>query len=58
MKVACLAVLVLCGALAADAAGDDPTVSMPGVVDLTPANFASEHSGKRAALIEFYAPCE
>ncbi|KAL4859144.1 ABC transporter G family member 9 [Chlorella vulgaris] len=35
---------------------DDPTVSLPGVVDLTPTNFATEHSGRRAALIEFYAP--
>ncbi|KAL4458829.1 hypothetical protein ABPG75_013694 [Micractinium tetrahymenae] len=52
-----LLALALLGCLAlASAAGDDPTVSLPGVTDLTPTNFASEHSGKRAALIEFYAP--
>ncbi|KAL4435932.1 hypothetical protein ABPG77_000694 [Micractinium sp. CCAP 211/92] len=54
MKVLAVALL---GCLAlARAAGDDPTVSLPGVTDLTPSNFASEHNGKRAALIEFYAP--
>lgn len=51
MKVACLAVLVLCGALAADAAGDDPTVSMPGVVDLSEwVRFCGGHRSGNGAL--------
>lgn len=38
------------------AAAEDPSVSLPGVVDLTPDNFDALVGGQKSALVEFYAP--
>lgn len=36
--------------------GEDPTVSLPGVTDITADNFNTHVNGAKAALVEFYAP--
>jgi protein disulfide-isomerase A6 len=43
-------------ALAYLAVADDPTVTLPGVSDLTPDNFDKIVKGDKHALVEFYAP--
>eukprot|EP00877_Chromochloris_zofingiensis_P001889 jgi/Chrzof1/11700/Cz06g06030.t1 len=50
LSAALLAAPYLC------AASEDPTVSLPGVIDLTPDNFDKHVNGGKHALIEFYAP--
>ncbi|GIL81325.1 hypothetical protein Vretimale_1122 [Volvox reticuliferus] len=46
----------LLGALAIVQASDDPTISLPGVVDLTPDTFDKFVNGAKHAIVEFYAP--
>ncbi len=46
------AALLVAGCMAAD----DPTQSLPGVIDLTPDNFDEYVNGGKHALVEFYAP--
>ena len=48
-------IIVACAILGAVASNDDPTVSMPGVIDLTPKN-AEKTIAKKDYLVEFYAP--
>lgn len=49
-----LAVLLFAGCMPVTA--DDPTESLPGVIDLTPDNFDEYVNGGKHALVEFYAP--
>jgi protein disulfide-isomerase-like protein len=42
--------------LATSVIAEDPTDSLPGVVDLTPENFDKHVNGGKHALVEFYAP--
>jgi len=56
MKACLVVVAGLCLFAAAAHAADDPTVSLPGVVDLTPENFDQIVNGGKHALVEFYAP--
>ncbi|KAF5832216.1 thioredoxin-like protein [Dunaliella salina] len=53
MRLSILALALL--ALLNAALGADPDESLPGVIDLTPANFDTVVDGKRGALVEFYA---
>ncbi|KXZ44226.1 hypothetical protein GPECTOR_71g587 [Gonium pectorale] len=46
----------LLGAAAFVRASDDPTISLPGVLDLTPETFDKHVTGAKHALVEFYAP--
>ncbi|GFR39801.1 hypothetical protein Agub_g288 [Astrephomene gubernaculifera] len=46
----------LLGAVAFVRASDDPTVSLPGVLDLTPETFDKHVNGGKHAIVEFYAP--
>lgn len=55
MKQAVFA-LALCAVLAVAAGADDPSVSLEGVVDLTPENIDSIVNGAKHVLVEFYAP--
>ncbi|EFJ43445.1 hypothetical protein VOLCADRAFT_106773 [Volvox carteri f. nagariensis] len=55
MRVALLCAALL-GALALVRASDDPTVSLPGVLDLTPETFDKHVNGAKHAIVEFYAP--
>lgn len=48
--------LVLCAAFVVLASAQDPTVSLPGVQDLTPETFDKFVNGGKHALVEFYAP--
>ncbi|KAJ9528283.1 hypothetical protein QJQ45_014264 [Haematococcus lacustris] len=50
LAVACLASIALAFA------AEDPTQSLPGVQDLTPANFKSVVNGAKHVLVEYYAP--
>mmetsp|Transcript_3663 Transcript_3663/g.10599 ORF Transcript_3663/g.10599 Transcript_3663/m.10599 type:complete len:326 (+) Transcript_3663:94-1071(+) len=42
--------------LAVAAASDDPTLNLPGVLDLTPDNFDQHVNGRKHVLLELYAP--
>ncbi|MEW5312350.1 MAG: hypothetical protein WDW38_003991 [Sanguina aurantia] len=54
----CALLLACCFAVSHAGGGDgpDPTVTIPGVMDLTPENFDSIVNGGKAVLVEFYAP--
>jgi len=54
MRAALFAVAL--AAFACVVAADDPTVTLPGVSDLTPDNFDKIVKGDKHALVEFYAP--
>ncbi|PNH11560.1 putative protein disulfide-isomerase A6 [Tetrabaena socialis] len=48
--------VALLGALALVSASDDPTISLAGVLDLTPESFEKNVNGAKHVLVEFYAP--
>jgi protein disulfide-isomerase A6 len=48
--------VLACVLFASVVSADDPTVSLPGVSDLTPDNFDKIVNGAKHALVEFYAP--
>ncbi|KAJ9528075.1 hypothetical protein QJQ45_005735 [Haematococcus lacustris] len=54
-RIALLAVVCL-ASIALAFAAEDPTQSLPGVQDLTPANFKSVVNGAKHVLVEYYAP--
>ncbi|GIL63482.1 hypothetical protein Vafri_17537 [Volvox africanus] len=55
MRIVLLCAALL-GALAIVQASDDPTLSLTGVVDLTPDTFDKFVNGAKHAIVEFYAP--
>jgi len=56
LRVFPVAALVLLCAVGVAFANDDPTVSLPGVQDLTPDNYDALVNGAKHAIVEFYAP--